>query len=332
MARPLRIQYPGAVYHVTCRGNERKEIFRDDQDRREFLDILAQSANIYSIKIYSYVLMNNHFHLLLETPLGNLGEFMRHFNITYTSYFNRKYWRAGHLYQGRYKSILVDKDEYLSVLSRYIYLNPVQTKKMKASTEEERSAHLLSYQWSSLAGHLKEKDKKGFVDYGMVLGEYGGDNPKGREAYKKRILDDLSTGLAVTDKIIGQSVMGSDEFINWIKESFMKGKKDRESPSTRAIQRHGAKHDVLKAIEKETGKTFEEIKRERGVLRQLAMDILYRIGGLKGVEIGEMFEVDYSTVSVGRKRLRGRMQRDEVLQKIAERIEKRFVNNKELTP
>ena len=332
MARPLRIQYPGAMYYVTCRGNERKEIFRCDQDRKEFLDLLAQSVNIYNIKIYSYVLMNNHFHLLVETPLGNLGEFMRHFNIIYTSYFNRKHRRSGHLYQGRYKSILVDKNEYLSVLSRYIHLNPVRTKRMTGGTKEERVSYLLNYQWSSLPGYLKEKKREGFIDYGTVLSEYGGDNPKGRESYKKRILNDITSGLDVKDKIIGQSVLGSDEFISWIKERFVKGRKDRESSSMRALQRHRVKDDILKAIEKETGKSLDEIKRERGVLKHVAMDLLYRLGGLKGVEIGEMFEVDYSTVSVGRKRLRDRMQKDRALREMINQIEKRFVNNKELTP
>jgi REP element-mobilizing transposase RayT len=88
MARPLRIQYPGAVYHITCRGNERKDIFKDDVDRKTFLKILSESGKIYSIKIYAYVLMSNHFHLHIKTSLGNLSEFMRHFNITYTSHYN----------------------------------------------------------------------------------------------------------------------------------------------------------------------------------------------------------------------------------------------------
>ena len=111
MARPLRIQYPGAVYHVTCRGNEQKKIYLDDEDRKRFLHILAQSLNIYSGKLHAFVLMDNHFHLLLETQLGNLSEMMRHFNISYTGFFNRRHRRVGHLYQGRYKSILVEKNK-----------------------------------------------------------------------------------------------------------------------------------------------------------------------------------------------------------------------------
>ncbi len=98
MSRPLRIQYPGAVYHVTCRGNERKAIFRDDQDRKTFLETLKDSREIYQVILYAWVLMENHFHLLLETPLGNLDQFMRRFNISYSGYFNRKYQRC-HLYQ-----------------------------------------------------------------------------------------------------------------------------------------------------------------------------------------------------------------------------------------
>src|SRR5512140_10640 len=102
MVRPLRIQYPGAVYHVTCRGNEWRDIFQDDKDRRKFVAILSRSLETYSVELYAYVLMSNHFHLLVATPLGNLGEFMRHFNITYTGTFNRCHRRVGHLYQGRY--------------------------------------------------------------------------------------------------------------------------------------------------------------------------------------------------------------------------------------
>ena len=123
MARQLRIEYPDALYHVTCRGNEKRLIFRSDKDREKFLEILQRSLEIYNIKVYSYVLMRNHFHVLIKTPLGNLSHFMRHFNITYTSYFNRRYKRSGHLYQGRFKGLLIDSDEYFSMVSRYIHLN-----------------------------------------------------------------------------------------------------------------------------------------------------------------------------------------------------------------
>src|SRR3972149_9967591 len=241
MARPLRIQYSGAVYHVTCRGNERKEIFKDDRDRKTFLEILAKSSNIYNIKIFSYILMSNHFHLLIETPLGNLGEFMRHFNITYTGYYNRRHKRVGHLYQGRYKSILIDKQEYLSILSRYLHLNPIRTEQMKKKTEKEKINYLMRYKWSSLLGYMDEREKEEFIDYKVVLQEYGGDNERGRKRYRERIYSDVTDGLEIKDKIIGQSILGGDTFIDWIKERFLKGKQEREHPSVREIKRYRAK-------------------------------------------------------------------------------------------
>jgi putative transposase len=324
MARPLRIQYSGAVYHVTCRGNERKEIFRDDLDKKTFLEILAHSSRIYKIKIFSYILMDNHFHLLIETPLGNLGEFMRRFNITYTGYYNRRHNRVGHLYQGRYKSILVDKENYLSVLSRYIHLNPVRIKVMEQKTKEEKIQHLQNYKWSSLPGYINKGEREQFVDYAIVLEEYGGAEYRGRMAYKKRIYDDISEKLAIRDKVIGQSIIGGEKFIKWVKEELLKKQKDRECPSLREIQRYRAKGKIIEAIEKESGKGLEEIKREKGNLRQITMDLLYRIGRLKGIDIGELIGVDYSTVSQGRKHLREKIGKDKKLKQLVDRIEGRL--------
>jgi REP element-mobilizing transposase RayT len=324
MARPLRIQYSGAIYHVTCRGNERKEIFKDDWDRKTFLEILTKSSKVYNIKIFSYILMENHFHLLIETPLGNLGEFMRHFNITYTSYYNRRHNRVGHLYQGRYKSILVDKESYLSVLSRYIHLNPIRIKAMEQKTDEEKIQHVRNYKWSSLPGYINKGERQQFVDYAMVLEEYGGAEDRGRVAYKKRIYDDISEKLEIKDKVIGQSIIGGKTFIQWVQEELLKRQKDRECPSLREIQRYMAKEKIIAAIEKESGKGLGEIKREKGHLRQIAMDLLYRIGGLKGAEIGELIGVDYSTVSQGRKRLREKIEKDRKLKQLVDRIERKL--------
>ena len=108
---------PGGYYHVTCRGNERKAIFRDDTDRADFLEKLRGSLAIYQVELHAYVLMSNHFHLIVATLRGNLSEFMRHFNISYTAAYNRRHKRVGHLYQGWYKAILIDKDSYLLELS-----------------------------------------------------------------------------------------------------------------------------------------------------------------------------------------------------------------------
>ncbi len=249
---------------------------------------------------------------------------MRHFNITYTGYFNRRRRRSGHLYRGRYKCIIVDKETYLSILSRYIHLNPVRIRSIKKKTEKEKMDYLIHYRWSSLPGYINKRKRESLIDYEMVLGKHGGDSPGGRRAYKKSIYGDLTEGIEIKDKIIGQSLLGGEGFIEWIKENFLKGKKDRESPAMRELQRYRAyraKDEIIETIEKETGKSFKEIKTSRGTLRQIAMDILYRVGGLKGIEIGRIFGVDYSTVSQGRKRLTEKMRKDRKLREIVNRIE-----------
>jgi putative transposase len=327
MARPLRIQYPNAVYHVTCRGNERQSIFRDGEDRKRFLRILSQSLNIYTVKLYSYVLMNNHFHLLVETPLGNLSEFMRKFNITYTGYYNRRHARIGHLYQGRYKSILVDKDGYLSALSRYIHLNPVKIKSAERMPLKDKIEHLISYPWSSLPGFINKRKKEGFIDYSMVLDDYGGDTDSARKEYKKRIYEEITEGIDIKDHIIGQSILGDEAFVAWIKDKYIEGAKDRERPSIGQIHRYRTKKDILHAIEQETGKDLDAIRAEKGELRQIAMELLYRAGGLKGPEIGRLFGIGYGPVSQERKRLRERFRNDEKLGILMRRIEGRLSSN-----
>ena len=122
MARLLRVQFPGAIYHVTVRGNERQLIFRDDPDRGRFLERLAQSQELYSVRLYLVCLMPNHLHLLLETPRGNLSNFMARLVTAYTVYDNLRHHRVGHLTQGRYKARMVEGNQYLLKLSRYIHL------------------------------------------------------------------------------------------------------------------------------------------------------------------------------------------------------------------
>jgi REP element-mobilizing transposase RayT len=320
MARPLRIQYENALYHVTCRGNERKAIFKDDYDKNVFLELLNDGLKTYNIILYCYVLMDNHFHLLLETPLANLSEFMRWFNITYTSHYNRRHKRIGHLYQGRYKSILVEKRSYLHIVSRYIHLNPVRTKQEGKLTLSEKENYLRNYRWSSLLGYIDETRRGSIIDYARILESYGGDNKKGRRLYWESLCNDLSTGIDIKEKVIGGSILGSDMFINWAKDTFLPAK-SREIPAVQRLKKYTAKDKIIDALCKETNKSFDEIKKERGIIRQMAMDLLYRVGGLSGTEIGEMMGVDYSTVSQGRKRLRENLKRDKHLSQIIKRVE-----------
>ncbi|MEW6682133.1 MAG: transposase [Nitrospirota bacterium] len=164
MARPLRVQYPGALYHVTARGNERKAIFRTDADREQFLAVLAQAVARYRLRLHAYVLMDNHYHLLLETEEANLSLALRHLNGVYTGYFNRAYDRVGHLFQGRFKAIVVDKTSYLLELSRYIHLNPVRIRQPLA---------LARYPWSSYWAYIGRRAAPAWLAREAVFKEQG---------------------------------------------------------------------------------------------------------------------------------------------------------------
>ncbi len=319
MVRQLRIQYKGAVYHVTCRGNERRSIFKDNRDKNFFIKSLTESIEIYNIILYCYVLMDNHFHLLLETPLANLSEFMRRFNITYTFYYNHRYERVGNLYQGRYKSLLVDKESYLYVLSRYIHLNPIRIKKFDGVSLREKGKYLKEYKWSSLPGYLNKKEKVKYINYRMILEEYGEDNQKGRKLYWEALKEDISKELDIKKKIVGGSILGNTEFIEKIKDGFL-DKDSKEIPSIRRIVKYILKDKIVKVVCKNTGVSIDEIKVTKGVMRQILMEFLYRYGGMKGSEIGKFFDLDYSTVSVGRKRLKGKMKKDKKLEALFDKI------------
>ena len=142
MARPLRIEYPGAVYHVTSRGNEKKPVFKDDADRENFLNTLQHVNNRYNWICHAYCLMTNHYHLLIETPDGNLSLGMRQLNGVYTQLFNKWHGRTGHLFQGRYKAILIQKDSHLLEVCRYVVLNPVRAKMIEKPEEWKWSSYL----------------------------------------------------------------------------------------------------------------------------------------------------------------------------------------------
>jgi REP element-mobilizing transposase RayT len=182
MARKLRVQYPGAIYHVMNRGDRREPIFKDDQDRRRFLETLGEACDKTSWQVHAYCLMGNHFHLVVETPKANLVAGMKWFLGTYTSRFNRRHKLFGHLFSGRYKSLIVDGsgDGYLRTVCDYVHLNPIRAKLLPP--EEP----LQAYRWSSYPEYLKRMGQRvGWLRVDRVLGELGiqRDNTAGRRQF-----------------------------------------------------------------------------------------------------------------------------------------------------
>jgi len=261
MTRPLRIQYPGAFYHVTCRGNEGRPIFVDDRDSISFLDRLSLSLETFGGIVHGYVLMVNHFHLIIETPLANLSELMRHFNVSYTVCYNRRHDRSGHLYQGRYKAILIEAEAYLMELSRYVHLNPVKVESMADMGSKDKAEYLMGYRWSSLKGFLNPGKREPFVSYGRVLDYFGGDNSRGRKAYgvfvHKGITEETGNPWA---QVEGQLLLGRRGFVEQIKEKFIYSSKQyREQPSGKRLSYYIEPERILDIVSRHTDNSPEEI-------------------------------------------------------------------------
>jgi REP-associated tyrosine transposase len=325
MARPLRIQFSNACYHVTCRGNERRNIYRDDTDRELFLEKLRGSLGIYGVVIHAYVLMGNHFHLIVQTPKANLSEFMRHFNIAYTGTFNRRHRRVGHLYQGRYKAILVEKDSYLAELSRYVHLNPVRVKPYQNKTFSEQWKVLERYPWSSLSGYLSSTKRKPWIYYEEVLEQTGGRSQK----YREFLDDGLRQGYETPwDRLHGQMVLAGEKFVTKLSKSLGKTPSKREQPASNALGKVPAK-EVLETVSRHYRLKPEDIAKKRTRYRDeraMVMEVMHRFSRISQGEIGNYVgDLDYSAVSRERKRLREMADHNRDVAQSMERVERLFI-------
>jgi len=313
MGRPLRIEYPEAFYHVTSRGNERKDIFKSNRDREKFLTYLHTATERYGAVVHAYCLMSNHYHLLLETPVGNLSQIMRHINGAYTNYYNTKRSRAGHLFQGRYKAILVEADEYAVELSRYIHLNPVRSK-MAGAPE--------AYQWSSYRAYIGESKVPEWLKTGFILGYFGN---KGHQVAGKKyhlFVNELlgkEEGFSV-DCSSATAILGNPEFLAAIEEKYLLNKEpDRNLPELRKISRGLP----LEAIIDETKSCFGENKQ---LATKAGIYISHKFSGARLKEIGERFGVGESAVSQASKRFADKMSKDADLRNLVDKLQARLRN------
>ena len=326
MARQLRIEFHGALYHVLSRGNERNTIFRNDSDRILFIETLKESAELVGVEVIAYVLMDNHYHMIIETPNSNLSHFMKHFGLTYTVRFNNRHGRNGHLFQGRFKAILIEEDPYLMVLSRYIHLNPIRTKGWVDTRAEEKWRYLKSYLWSTLPGYIDEKKRVNWIRYEKVMNSFGKDERSFRAAYKGFMMEGLKGTLSNPfDEVKSQMVLGSEGFVERIRNYLHRGTNVRELPALRSLKKVLTIEEVLPVVA-----NHFHIERERLIskggkeLRQMAMEMAYRHTGCNQEEIGKAFGVDYSTVSQNRRRLGIRLKEDSKLLESFKRVSEKL--------
>jgi putative transposase len=338
MVRPLRIEYAGAWYHVTCRGNEKKNIFRDPLDKAKFIEILSSSLKLYGLKLHSFVMMDNHFHLLLQTPEGNLGNFMQRFNTTYTVYFNRRHRRSGHLFQGRYKAILIEKNEYLLELSRYIHMNPVRIREQSQLGVEKKRMILNEYPWSSYSGYIHPRKRQPFVCYSEILGMVGGgDTFRGRRRYEQFSTDGILKDMNISfwKEVKGQAVLGSDDFVDWVYEGFLSKKKldRRELAGVKELDRSPSTvEEIARKVSRELGVEEERLYRRRGIpqARSVFMELcrLYLSRRMSLAEIGrKLGGVSASALSQNRKRLEAALGEAPLLRQNFQKLSKALMSN-----
>lgn len=269
MARPLRIEFSGALYHVTARGDRREPIYDDDADRERFLEVLGQVVSDFNWICHGYCLMTNHYHLVIETPDGNLSKGMRQLNGVFTQYSNRRHARTGHLFQGRYKAILVDGDSYLLELARYVVLNPVRAR-MVADPGDWR--------WSSYSAMVGAVQPPPWLSTDGLLAAFSRQRRAAVRQYKRFVADGIGIP-SIWENLQGQAFLGDDDFV------------------ARSLRRSNASEDVNipKAQRRAPPPSLATLARHHSS-RDQAMIAAHATGGYSYQQIADFFGVHFTTV------------------------------------
>lgn len=275
MSRPLRIEYPGALYHVTSRGNARKKIFRDDQDKEIFLDTFASVVKRYNWLCHAYCLMDNHYHLIIETPDANLSKGMRQLNGVYTQRYNKRHGKTGHVFQGRFKALLVQKDTYLLELSRYVVLNPVRVRIIEDPKD---------WKWSSYpatAGLTKTLD---YVTTDWLLQQFGSKRKTAVGRYKEFVQEGIKKKASPWEELQGQILLGDEKFIEEFRDILSGKEQIKEIPRNQRYVGRPTLQDL-----------FGDVKDKNARNRQIYTAHVKFGYTLK--ELADYLQIHYTTVS-----------------------------------
>ena len=293
MTRPLRIQYENALYHIMSRGDQKRKIFLTPKDYEKFLEILLEAKHKYGFFLYAYALMDNHYHLLLETPHGNLNKIMHTINSAYPNYFNKKNKRVGHVFQGRYKAILVEKDIYLKTLIQYIHQNPLR---------KNLANDLSEYPWTSYRDYISKNEY--LIDCQWMIKRFGN---KKSEALKY-LLKFMCEPIKKDDKHEPYAglIMGSEKFIKTTLCTIAEEKLDIQIGNRRSLADHDKTNRILRELEREFEmdvKDFKSMKFQRNPIRNFGIYFLKKYSNLSNQEIGDIFGgISLSGVSKSAKR------------------------------
>jgi len=324
MARPLRIEYSGALYHVINRGNAGEVIFRVNGDREKFLDYLGKAVERFLLKVHVYCLMNNHFHILIETQQPNLSRAIQWLTVSYAGFFNRKYQRIGHLFHGRFKSILVEADEYLKQLSRYIHLNPVRAGLVNQPAD---------FMWSSYPIFIGKAMAPGWVETEWLLSQFGRTRKIAIKNYKDFVEGvDAGSLKNPAEDLVGGFILGSPGFTNWVKDNFLSVRSEnKEIPQLRQLKPMISKEVVAESVCKEFGCDLDMILR-KGLKRNLARDtsiyLARELTSESGISLGEYFGSVSNAAIANRVKLFSRKcEQDRRLRRRIEKLKQKIMNN-----
>ena len=323
MARPPRVEYPGAYYHVVCRGNNQENIYKNDRDKEKFIEYLEKAVERFSLIIHTYCLMSNHYHLLVETPAANLSLSMQWINVSYATYFNRKHDRHGHLFQGRFKAILIDADEYLKHLSRYIHLNPVRAKMITKPGE---------YQWSSYHAFIDRQKAPKFLETDWLLSNFGTNKKEARRNYKAFVeIVDIKAVENPSKHIIEGFILGDTVFVNWVKETFLSVKQEeKEIPQLKKLKPKVSPETVVQAVSREFDCSADQViikGRKKNKAREVAIYLSRALSGLSCKDLGLYFDgVSGALITIMYNRIAEEATRNQRLKRQIEKIKKRIFN------
>jgi putative transposase len=320
MARALRLEFEGALYHVCARGNRRERIFADEKDCLRFVALLKESLGRYQVEIHAYVLLPNHFHFLACTPKANLSRWMHWLVGAYSVFFNLRHKKSGHLFQGRYKSFVVEGGDYLLGLSRYLHLNPVRGRVIGGGDPKERRKRLRAYRWSSYRGYADLGKQNDFVSQELVLGELGGSGLTQRKLRYRRFVEEglLREIENPFEAVQWQMVLGSESLLQKVKDKLRsKSNHRREVTGLRHSANTNEPRRVVARVASHYGTSVKRLLEESAYgseARNVAIWLAWQNSGLTLREIGSMFGgMDYAAVSQRIRRIRKRAEADKKL-------------------
>ena len=334
MARPLRIEYPGACYHVINRGNQRSTVFYETGHYELFVEKLGVFAKQYDISVYCYCLMRNHFHIYLQTRQANLSRFMQTFLTSFTVTMNRRRRVSGHIFQGRFKAQLVEDELYRSKLSRYIHLNPVRMKSVAEYPLDEKLNHLKTFAWSSFPNYIGIRKTPAWMDVEPVLSTWG----KSKRAKMKNYREYVEAGLlrdieSPFEDIREQSIIGSDSFVDWARREFLliRDADTREQPTLNHLRRSFPLVEVSSIVATVFDVDAEEIFRRKSPNR-LARRVLmycackYCSHDCSLTAIAKSFSVSISGLTRVRDRVKDGIIQNKELRKALREVESKIEN------